>query len=261
MTLALTMNEMTSAKTKTGEMTVGSIQFTGKYLRGCLRPRFRFFSKPEKKVFIDLEKNQTKTFENTTTEEEKEETKKRLSQILLNKDKMASGNFSDDEEDEEEDEEEVEYDSTYIPQGPYHPDCVCGAGANPSHLNCVCGAGANYDDYVGAYVGAYDDDYDVAYDGAYDVAYDGDYDDDYDDDYDGAYDGAYYGAYDGAYDDDYVVDAEAEAKADAEYEDLMDFAYYPTDDSAEGIKWRLYEKYCEEKERMECLSEGRKFLC
>jgi hypothetical protein len=74
-------------------------------LRGCLRPRFRFFPKLEKKVVFDLEKNQTKMFENTTTEEEKAETRKILFQIFINKRKRVYGLLKDDEDDEDDEDE------------------------------------------------------------------------------------------------------------------------------------------------------------
>ncbi len=70
-------------------------------LRPCLRPYIRLYPKPEKKVVFDLEKNQTKLFENTTTEEEKLEIRKILFQIVINKRKRAYGLLKDDEDDED----------------------------------------------------------------------------------------------------------------------------------------------------------------
>ncbi len=78
-----------------------------KKLRPCLRPYIRLYPKPEKKVVFDLEKNQTKLFENTTNEEEKIEIRKILFQIVINKRKRAYGLLKDDDDDEDEDENKV----------------------------------------------------------------------------------------------------------------------------------------------------------
>ncbi len=81
-------------------------------LRPCLRPYIRLYPKPEKKVVFDLEKNQTKLFENTTTEEEKLEIRKILFQIVINKRKRAYGLLKEDEDDDDdEDKKKVKVNS------------------------------------------------------------------------------------------------------------------------------------------------------
>ncbi len=241
------MTQMTFANTKSGEITVGSIQFTGKDHRGCLRPRFRFYPKRENTVVFNLEQNQTKIFENTTTEEEKKQNRERMSLIMLNREKQAWGCL-EIEEDEVKVEVKVKHeceDDGVFTKCHCFDNCECNLYSRyDRQCSCVCVCRSNDDNYDDD-----EDDDDVVY-----VL---------DKDWDGRTCPYHTGCCCIPEEDEEVEFEEFEFEEfedeEVEFDDFLDFAYFPADDSAEGIKWRLHEERCEALERMECRMEGRRY--